>query len=564
MTAGNTTVSKEAKGSNMNKKFTVNDNNKEEALSGALVFIHESLEAMKHSKKDANYAELMCEEALVNLMNHADFTRRNTFSVNVRRSFGDVVMDFAVPGAEFDFAGDLGSFEGDDDISPEAEASIRSLLLRSFGNRITYRNTRGWNIAKVRAFRSSYSMLWKTLTALILAVISGLLACEFAPESAYMAVNDNFLVLVRDIFMNGLKMCSVPIVFLSLVSCLGDAGGLGGMKSSGSKMLKYSVMIQVIVTVMAFALIWLLGTGTGINVTEDAGVAVQSQGASFSFRAILAGLMPANFVRPFLDGDMIQLLVLAVLMGVAVGMSGVKSAKILFSDLNSIFMKVTEILLHMIPLVVFCSIASLIITTGAETMMTLAGILGALVLGYMLMLAVYGVLVQLIGGLNPVTFFRKCLPVITTAFTTCSGVATLPENLKCAKALGISQKVYSIALPLGVSLIKPAGVFYGAAMVMISANIYGMSLTISKILILGVSVIILSSIIPSIPGGSVIVISALLSQAGLPMGIIGLAISIEAVQDMFNTVATSMGSMTSVLLAAKEQKMIDLDEYNRP
>lgn len=547
----------------MNKKFTVNDNNTEEALASALVFIRESLEAMKNSREDANRAELMCEEAFVNLMNHADFTKRNTFSVNVRKSFGNVVMDLAVPGAEFDFAGYFGRLvdEGGN-LHPETEASIRSLLLRSFGHKITYRHTRGWNIAKVRAFRSPYLMLWKTLTALVLAVIAGVLAREFAPESAYMAANDNILVPIRDLFMDGLKMCSVPIIFLSLVSCLGDAGGLRGVKSAGAGMLKYSLALQVAAVVIAFGLVWLLGTGTGITAAEDASVAVQSQ--ALSLRGFVSGLMPANVVRPFLDGNMIQLLVLAVLIGAAVGMSGAKSARALFTDLNTIFMKVTEILLHMIPLVVFCSTASLVLTTGADTMMTLAGMLGALVLGYAMMLVLYGVLVRTVGGLDPVTFFRKCLPVMTTSFTTCSGVATLPEDLKCAETLGISREVYSIALPLGVSLMKSAGTLYASAMVMISANMYGMTLAVPDILTLGASAIIFSSIIPSIPGAGVIVISALLSQAGMPMGIIGLAISIEAVQDMFNTVVTSMGNMTSVLLAARSQNMVDVEGYSRP
>ena len=91
-----------------------------------------------------------------------------------------------------------------------------------------------------------------------------------------------------------------------------------------------------------------------------------------------------------------------------------------------------------------------------------------------------------------------------------------------------------------------------------------MTLAVPDLLTLGALAIIFSSIIPSIPGTGVIVISALLSQAGMHMGVIGLAISIEAVQDMFNTVVTSMGNMTSVLLAARSQDMVDVEEYSRP
>ena len=123
----------------MQKKF---DNSE---FSCALEYIREQLASLKLKEKDAIRAELMCEETLLNLLNHADFSKRNTFSVNVDKSFGDVVISFTVPGSEFNFIETLGNFDGGDDISPEAEASIRNLLLRSFGNRITYRNARGGN-----------------------------------------------------------------------------------------------------------------------------------------------------------------------------------------------------------------------------------------------------------------------------------------------------------------------------------------------------------------------------------------------------------------------------------
>ena len=91
----------------MQKKFDVNTNGKDAALSQALGYIHEQLGTMKLAQKDAIRAELMCEEALVSLMDNADFSKRKVFSVNVRKSFGSVIIDLSVPGKEFEFSGGL-------------------------------------------------------------------------------------------------------------------------------------------------------------------------------------------------------------------------------------------------------------------------------------------------------------------------------------------------------------------------------------------------------------------------------------------------------------------------
>ena len=128
----------------MQKKFVVGNSGTDEALGRALEFINEHLEDLKLNNKDLIHAELMCEESLLRLLKHADFTKINAFTITVRKFFGDVLIDLTVPGQEFDFAASL-------ELSPESE----------------------------KVLRSNYSGLYKTLTALVLAVICGISAKTF-------------------------------------------------------------------------------------------------------------------------------------------------------------------------------------------------------------------------------------------------------------------------------------------------------------------------------------------------------------------------------------------------
>ena len=227
-------------------------------LKAALSFIHENLEALKLSHKNAMRAELFCEEALLRLMAYAYFNTTNYFRVRVRKSFGNILIDLAVPGDEFDFAESLELPEYEEiSYGDSQEAIIQNLLLRSFIGQASFRHSRNFNIVTLAALRSNYSGLYKVLSALFLAVAAGLLMRAFLPEDLCMKINDNIFAL-KDMIIN---------------------------------------------------------------------------------------LMPDNLIRPFLEDNMLQLIMLAVLMGSAAGIAGAQSIIKGCNELNAIFMRVTALLI---------------------------------------------------------------------------------------------------------------------------------------------------------------------------------------------------------------------------
>ena len=546
----------------MQKKFLVGSSGTDEALGRALEFIHDNLAALKLNDKDTNRAVLMCEESLLRLFTYADFAKNGAFRVRVRKFFGDVLIDLTVPGGEFDFAGSIKlSSEAEEEISPDAEAAIQKLVLRSFADALRYKHSRHFNKITIKASQSNYSGLYKTLTSLALAVITGLAAKLFLPESVYMPVNDNILAAVKTIFMNGLKMCAVPIVFFSIASTVSDMGNLSGLRRAGIRLLRWFGMMKAATVIVGFGIAGLLGTGKGAGFHAVSASSVNA--GDFQIMNMLINLMPENIVRPFLEGNMLQLILVAFLAGVAAASTGAEIMIQLFNEINRIFMRITSYLMKFMPLVIFCSITSMIITTGLNTILTILGLLLTLWAGYILMNVIYCLALKFFAGLNPAQLYRKSVPTLITAFTTCSSSASLPDLMKSAEALGISQKLYSFSLPLGVSINRLTSCVYLAVCVLSASHMYGVNITWAGIISIGVSAIVINMTAPGVPGETIISLSVLLSQAGIPLEFIPVVMSIDTLQDMINTPSNCAGNLTCTLLTAEKENLLDLETYNR-
>ncbi|MBQ6435801.1 MAG: hypothetical protein IJJ09_07355, partial [Synergistaceae bacterium] len=186
------------------KKFEVkNPEALHEILPEILKFINLRLTELKLNSKEAVRAELMCEEALIKLLEQGDFTKKKFVLVNVKKFLGDVSIDLQVPGSEFDFYINAGISFPNDDEDNYAVSAIRNLVLRSFSSDIKYKHQWNYNNVRITAFRSPYSSLYQMLTSLILAVMTGFAMKNFVPEEIAAAINGNVFEPFRSLFLNG-------------------------------------------------------------------------------------------------------------------------------------------------------------------------------------------------------------------------------------------------------------------------------------------------------------------------------------------------------------------------
>ena len=309
----------------------------------------------------------MCEEALVKLIENGDFTEKNFVSVNVKKFLGDVSIELKVPGSEFNFYLDAGiSFSEDGD--EDNVEGIRNLVLRSFEDRIKYTHSRNFNKVKINVARSQYFKLYQVIDSVALAVITGVLMKIVLPKEICDIVNENVFNVIRGLFLNGLKMCSVPVVFFFIVSCFAQSSNTSQMKRMGVKLFSIFVFWQYCVVLIAPSLVWIFGTGKGANLAAT-GTSEAVQALPLYFSTTVLNFMTDNLVKPFFEGNMIQLITFGILIGI--GANAVEAKHIILSieEYKNLFMKIVGYFLQITPLVIFCSIASTIITAGTKTIL---------------------------------------------------------------------------------------------------------------------------------------------------------------------------------------------------
>lgn len=543
----------------MLKKFPVTSHDLPTAE--ILTSIREFLSSLKISPKELNRTALMCEESVNLLLEHA---QPGTAKLYLRKVLGTVSIEVSIPGQEFAFTEDFSplSVETDDD---EAKTALQTLLLRSFGDRVSFKRRNGRNSVRITVQKSPYSFLYQTLSAIVLAVLCGVVCRNFVPESVYSALNYAFLEPVRTMFMSALKIVIAPIVFFSLVNSVSQFGGVSNIGKTGGKFMVVFLMMELLGCVAA-GLVFYGAGALGFPFTRLAGAlseTVQASGTEWSIRDVIVNIVPSNFVRPFLQSDMLQLMFLGIICGISVGMIGDYSKPLtdMFKACNELFMKMTSLLTKFIPFAVLCSIWSMVLTAGAGLLFSLAGIIFIVLAGLAVLMVVDCVRLKM-SGLSVVKFVRKYSPAMAHVLSTTSSVASLPENMKAADSLGIPQKIYSFALPLGVIFSKNGSIFYRALTALFMAEVFGVEVSFWVMVSVLVSAAVITLSTPGVPGGAYIAFSALLAQMGVPAEALACIIGVDAVMDIFIAVVNSFGVMVSSLTISKAEGSLNISRCN--
>ena len=306
------------------------------------------------------------------------------------------------------------------------------------------------------------SLTARILLSMVAAVVLGkitheVLALPDLNETIRFILDDvlsaGLFTLIGKIFIASLKVLVVPLVFVSLVCgvChLSDQSSLGWMslRTIGLYLVTTSIAIS-----LALAAATLVGPGVGANMESEA---VYSAPEAVPFLDVLANIFPSNPFQAMVEGNMLQVIVFAMLVGLAIGRAGVEGERVgkHFSDWNEVIMKMVGMLMQLAPYGVFSLLFTLLASKGLGPveeliayMLTLIGVL--LVHG----LVVYPLILKLLTRLPVKIFFRKMWSVQLFAFSTASSSATLPVTIHNAEErLGVGTKVASFALPLDAVL----------------------------------------------------------------------------------------------------------------
>ena len=363
--------------------------------------------------------------------------------------------------------------------------------------------------------------------------------------------------LVSSLYMSALRMMIYPLVFCSLIVGIQGIGSVSATGRIGGQAVLYFVVTTLFASLLGLFLPKALGLGGGISIEM---VEANVEATEFtSLMDTVKNLIPSNPIASFANGDMLQVLVFAIIVGIACLSLGEKSDPFVrvVEAVNEISVKIVSVVMYVTPVGVFCSIAGVIYANGTETVIAVGAVLIALYVTMLLyILIVYGGIVKIIGKCSMRTFFSKVMPAALNAFGTCSNSATLPISKRCADELGVPNEISSLALPLGATINMDAVSIVMSFMVVFFANACGVEVSFSLLAVVLLSNTLLSIGTPGVPGGAIASFAALASIAGLPTGIMGVYISINTLCDMGATCCNVLGDL-ACSVAMKETVKLD-------
>lgn len=391
--------------------------------------------------------------------------------------------------------------------------------------------------------------------AIFLGLILGILFGLFMPgryEFLLPAVE-----LVSSLYMNALRMMIYPLVFCSLIAGIQGIGSVGATGKIGGQALLYFTATTLFASTLGLFLPQMLKLGEGVSIQM-----MESDVEAAKFTSLVdtvKNLIPSNPVASFANGDMLQVLVFAVIVGIACLVLGKKAESVvkLCESVNDICIEVVNWVMQITPVGVFCSIASVMYANGIDTMIALGQVLIAQYVTYFLyILIVYGGIVKFIGKYPVGKFFRTIMPAALNAFGTCSSSATIPISKRCADELGIPNEISSLALPLGATINMDAVSIIMSFMIVFFANACGVELSFGLMVVIMLSNTLLSIGAPGVPGSAIACFAALSAIAGLPAGVMGVYISVNTLCDMGATCCNVLGDI-ACSVAMKQTVKLD-------
>ena len=368
------------------------------------------------------------------------------------------------------------------------------------------------------------------------------------------------------VFIASLKLMVVPLVFVSLVCGAARLGATAGMGRLGGKTLGLYLLTTALAVTLALTTALIVQPGVGAE--APAAAAEYRPAAQPSIKDTLVNIFPTNPVAAMAEGRMLQVIVFALLLGIAIAQAGQGGMRVrsFFDDVNTVLMRLIILLVKLAPYGVFCLMTALFANVGWREIFKLLGyfltVAGTLALHLSL---VYPALLLLFGRMNPAAFLIKMREPMLVGFSTSSSGATLPVTLRTVeRRVGVQNEVAAFAVPLGATInMDGTAIMQGVATVFI-AQFYGIDLGLVDYLTVILTATLASVGTAAVPGVGLITLTMVLTQVGLPVEGIMLIIGVDRLLDMMRTAVNIAGDGMVATVVARSEGRLDLDVFADP
>ena len=392
-------------------------------------------------------------------------------------------------------------------------------------------------------------------TRILLGMVVGALLGAVLGEGA------TFIEPLGDLFVRLLILAAVPLVFFNPLAGLTTLTDLRTLGRLAGKILTFFFSTTIVASLLGVAAMAILRPGIGMTLQ---GAVPQEVGETPSVIQILTDLVPTNLFQSFAEGDVAQVVVVAVFIGIATLLlpnpprDRLRTA---FADLAELFRKLVDLILVVAPYGIGALMAVTVGRYGAELFGPMTGFIVGVTAAHVAMILLYLALLRLLTARRPWDFLRATWPVWATTISTTSSLASLSVGLEVAEEMRLPRSVYAFTLPLGAQINKDGTAAMLSAVVIFTMQAAGVPVTAGDVFTVVLMGLLLSAGSGGIPGGGFVVALIMVEAFSLPLELAVIVGGIYRLIDMGNTTVNIMGDMVgTVILADREEVPVSSED----
>lgn len=364
-----------------------------------------------------------------------------------------------------------------------------------------------------------------------------------------------------DLFIAAIKMLVAPLVFCAIVVSITSLGSGTSLKRLSFKTLAMFMLTGTIASLIGLTVGSLIDMGGSL---ELATTEIRERNVP-GFAQVLLDMIPVNPFASLAEGKVLQIIVFAALVGIAINQIGEK-AKPLKRTIEAgaeVMFQLTRMVLQLTPIGVLGLMAWVVGEYGLSMLLPLGKFIGAIYIAALIhIIFIYGGLIKFGAGLSPIQFFRKAMPAQLVAFTTASSFGTLPASTRAIETMGVSKKYGAFVLPLGATMnMDGCGGIYPAIAAIFIAQIYAIPLDMTDYILIAVTATVASVGTAGVPGSAMVMLSVTLGVVGLPLEGIAFIAAIDRVIDMMRTATNVTGDMMTAVVVGKSEGQLDETQF---
>jgi len=401
------------------------------------------------------------------------------------------------------------------------------------------------------------SLSTQIFIAMILGTLTGLLVGKPIMQ----------ITFIGDIWLNCIKMIVVPMVVCTIISGIISQNSSQSLKRISTRIILYYVFTTILACMVGLLVAHVAQPGYFANFAGMDSQEIPVSG-NITLAGFFKGLFSTNMVKTFADGNIIQTLIIAIFLGIAIlRMKSTEHKQTIiqfFNSANDMIFSLIRMIMAASPIGVFFLMAACFGKYGASVFTGIAALLGTYYLAcFVHIVFIYGMFLFLFVKINPFKFLKDSSELWIYTLSTCSSIASIPVNIKVAREkYNVPDRISGFTIPLGSQMNSDGSVLLYACIITFISQMIGQTMTLAQLM----NIIFVSTVMSmgggGVPGSGIVKLMVVVQAVGLPIEVVGIIAAFYHLFDMGTTTNNCLGDLVGTVVVSKAEETYALKQSN--